>query len=128
MLKFLVRRTLHSILVLLGVLFVVHGLLLLTGDPTAALLPPDADVEVRDNLRQKHGLDDPFPVQYVKFVGRAARGNFGDSFRQSRPAFDFVSEKAGKTIKLGAVGLAISLAVGGPAGRAVGAQEGHVDR
>ena len=49
-------------------------------------------------------------------MGRAAQGNFGDSFRQSRPAFDFVSEKAGKTIKLGAVGLAISLAVGGPLG------------
>ena len=116
MLRFLVRRMLHSILVLLGVLFVVHGLLLLTGDPTAALLPPDADEEVRENLRQKHGLDDPFPVQYVKFVGRAVRGDFGDSFRQARPAFEFVSEKAGETIKLGAVGLAISLAVGGPLG------------
>ena len=128
MLKFLVRRMLHSILVLLGVLFVVHGLLLLTGDPTAALLPPDADEEVRENLRRKLGLDDPFPVQYVKFVGRAVQGNFGDSFRQARPAFEFVSEEGRRDHQTGCRRAGHLAGGGRPARGAVGAEEGHLDR
>jgi peptide/nickel transport system permease protein len=129
MLRFIGRRLLYSVLVLLGVLLIVHGLLLITGDPTAALLPIDTSSEVRDQLRADLGLDDSFPVQYVKFVGRAFQGDFGDSYRQVRPAFELVLERAPATLQLGLVGLGIALLFGGTLGALSAVRKGTwIDR
>ena len=116
MIRFLLRRLAFNLLVLLGVLFVVHGLLLLTGDPAAAYLPLDAKQEDIVALRGRLGLDDPYPIQFAKFVGRVTRGDFGDSFRQNRPAMGLVWERVPETLTLGAVGLAISTVIGAPLG------------
>ena len=116
MIRFLLRRLAFNLLVLLGVLFVVHGLLLLTGDPAAAYLPLDAKQEDIVALRGRLGLDDPYPIQFAKFVGRVTRGDFGDSFRQNRPAMGLVWERVPETLTLGAVGFAISTVIGAPLG------------
>lgn len=116
MIRFLLRRLAFNLLVLLGVLFVVHGLLLLTGDPAAAYLPLDAKQEDIVALRSRLGLDDPYPIQFAKFVGRVAQRDFGDSFRQNRPAMGLVWERVPETLTLGAVGLAISTVIGAPLG------------
>ena len=116
MARFIGRRLIYNLLVLLGVLFVVHGLLLLTKDPAASLLPIDAGQAAIDNLRNKLGLNDSLPVQFTKFVGRAVQGNFGDSARHARPALDLILEKAPATLQLGLVGLGIALIVGVPLG------------
>ena len=124
MARFLLRRLSYNVLVLLGVLFFVHGLLLATGDPAASLLPIDAGAEALEAVQKKHGLDDPLPVQFVKFVGRAAQGDFGDSWQHSRPALDLILERAPASMRLGLVGLGIALAVGTPLGALAALRKG----
>ena len=124
MARFLLRRLSYNVLVLLGVLFFVHGLLLATGDPAASLLPIDAGAEALEAVQKKHGLDDPLPVQFVKFVGRAAQGDFGDSWQHSRPALDLILERAPASVRLGLVGLGIALAVGTPLGALAALRKG----
>ncbi len=124
MARFILRRLSYNVLVLMGVLFFVHGLLLATGDPAASLLPIDAGAEALETVREKHGLNDPVPVQFVKFVGRVAQGDFGDSWQHSRPALDLILERAPASLKLGLVGLGIALVVGTPLGALAGIKKG----
>ncbi len=124
MARFILRRLSYNVLVLVGVLFLVHGLLLATGDPAASLLPIDAGQEAIDNIRDKHGLNDPLPVQFVKFVGRVAQGDFGDSWQHSRPALDLILERAPASLRLGLVGLGLALAVGTPLGALAAIKKG----
>ena len=124
MARFILRRLSYNVLVLIGVLFFVHGLLLATGDPAASLLPIDAGAEALDAVREKHGLNDPVPVQFVKFVGRVAQGDFGNSWQHSRPALDLILERAPASLKLGLVGLGIALVVGTPLGALAAIKKG----
>ena len=124
MARFILRRLSYNVLVLIGVLFFVHGLLLATGDPAASLLPIDAGAEALDAVREKHGLNDPVPVQFVKFVGRVAQGDFGNSWQHSRPALDLILERAPASLRLGLVGLGIALVVGIPLGALAGIKKG----
>ena len=124
MARFILRRLSYNVLVLIGVLFFVHGLLLATGDPAASLLPIDAGAEALDAVREKHGLNDPVPVQFVKFVGRVAQGDFGNSWQHSRPALDLILERAPASLRLGLVGLGIALVVGTPLGALAGIKKG----
>ena len=124
MARFILRRLSYNVLVLVGVLFFVHGLLLATGDPAASLLPIDAGPEAIDNIRDKHGLNDPLPVQFVKFVGRVGQGDFGDSWQHSRPALDLILERAPASLRLGLVGLGIALVVGTPLGALAAIKKG----
>src|SRR5256885_13489768 len=97
---YLLRRFLQSLLVLLGISFVVFGILFLTGDPALVLLPRDASVEDIAKFRQVMGFDDPFFVQYGRFLAGALRGNFGESIRHGEPAFDLVMERMPATFEL----------------------------
>ena len=124
MARFILRRLSYNVLVLLGVLFFVHGLLLATGDPAASLLPIDAGAEALEAVQEKHGLNDPLPVQFVKFVGRVAQGDFGDSWQHSRPALDLILERAPASLRLGLVGLGIALVVGTPLGALAAIKKG----
>ncbi len=85
MLAYVLRRLLQSLLVLLGVSVIVFGLLHLTGDPTRLLLPLEAREEDVRQLRALLGLDDPLWVQYLRFLSRAVRGDFGLSFKHQVP-------------------------------------------
>ena len=70
---YLGRRLAQSLLVLLGVSFVVFFILYLTGDPALVLLPPDATADDVRQFRQAMGFNDPFLVQYGRFLGGALR-------------------------------------------------------
>ena len=87
---FLTRRLLQSLVVLLGVSFVVFFILFLTGDPALVLLPPEASAEDIRQFRERMGFNDPFFVQYGRFLAGALRSNFGDSIRHGEPAFHLV--------------------------------------
>ena len=113
---YLLRRFLQSLLVLLGVSFVVFGILFLTGDPALVLLPPDASIEDIAKFRQHMGFDDPFLVQYGRFLSGALRGNFGESVRHGEPAFDLVLERMPATFELAGAALALALCLAIPAG------------
>src|SRR3546814_11237302 len=85
MIAFVVRRLLQSILVLLAVGFIAFSLFTYVGDPINNMVGQDTTLEQRAELRQRLGLDDPFLVQYGRFLPNAARGDFGISSRPLRP-------------------------------------------
>ena len=113
---YLVRRLAQSLLVLLGVSFVVFFILHLTGDPALVLLPPDATAQDIQEFREKMGFNDPFLVQYGRFLRGALRGDFGRSVRHDEPAFDLVAERLPATLELAGAALLIALALAIPAG------------
>ncbi len=80
--KYLLRRTLISIPVLVGISAVLFTILALApGDPFEELATnPNVPAEVRMNLRAKFGLDDPLPVRYARWVVSMMRGDWGFSF------------------------------------------------
>ena len=86
MLGSIVNRLIHAVTVLFGVVSVTFLLLHMAGDPLAGLVPPGATPDIEAQLRQAYGLDRPLGEQYPSFVSRAMRGDFGDSWRQQRPA------------------------------------------
>ncbi|OLC00396.1 MAG: ABC transporter permease [Candidatus Rokubacteria bacterium 13_1_40CM_68_15] len=116
MTTYLVRRLAQSLIVLLGVSFVVFFILHLTGDPAAVLLPPDASAEDLQRFRQTMGFNDPFFVQYGRFLGGALQGDFGQSIRHGEPAFGLVVERMPATFELSGAALVIALALAIPAG------------
>jgi peptide/nickel transport system permease protein len=113
---YLFRRLLQSLLVLFGVSCVVFFILYLTGDPALVLLPPDASAEDVIRFREVMGFNDPFIVQYGRFLAGALRGNFGQSIRHGEPAFDLVIERMPATFELAGAGLLIALCLAIPAG------------
>jgi peptide/nickel transport system permease protein len=113
---FLLRRLLQSLVVLLGVSFVVFFILFLTGDPAAVMLPPEASAEDIRSFRESMGFDDPFFVQYGRFLLGALRGNFGTSIRHGEPAFTLVVERMPATFELAGAALVIALLLAIPAG------------
>jgi peptide/nickel transport system permease protein len=113
---YLGRRLLQSLLVLLGVSFVVFLILYLTGDPALVLLPPDASIEDVQKFREVMGFNDPFLVQYWRFLSGALRGDFGQSIRHGEPAFALVVERMPATFELAGAALLIALVLAIPAG------------
>src|SRR5215468_10552152 len=116
MLSYVLRRLVQSLLVLLGVSIIVFGLLHLTGDPTRLLLPLEAREEDVRQLRALLGLDDPLWVQYLRFLSRAVRGDFGLSFKHQVPAVTLIFQTLPATLELTAAGLGLALVVAVPAG------------
>jgi ABC-type dipeptide/oligopeptide/nickel transport system permease component len=113
---YLFRRLAQSVLVLLGVSFIVFLILYLTGDPALVLLPPDATAEDVREFRARMGFNDPFIVQYGRFLGGALRGDFGQSVRHGEPAFHLVIERLPATFELSGAALVVALLLAIPAG------------
>ena len=113
---FLFRRLLQSLVVLFGVSFVVFAILHLTGDPALVLLPPDASPEDVRRFREVMGFNDPFFVQYGRFLKGALQGDFGQSVRHGEPAFGLVLERMPATFELAGAALALALCLAIPAG------------
>jgi peptide/nickel transport system permease protein len=113
---YVARRLLQALLVLLGVSFVVFLILYLTGDPALVLLPPDATVEDVRKFRETMGFNDPFLVQYGRFLSGALRGDFGQSVRHGESAFALVVERMPATFELAGAALIIALCLAIPTG------------
>ena len=117
MLKFILKRLLMLIPVLLGISFIVLLLLEITpGDPARMMLGSQATPERVALLRQQLGLDDPIWVRYVNFLWQVLHGNFGISFLTKRPVFDDMILRIPYTLLLVSVSLGISVLLGIPVG------------
>ena len=116
MLAFILRRLLQAVLVMLVVAFIAFMLFQYVGDPVTNLLGQDATVEQREQLRADLGLDKPFIVQFARFVGNAARGEFGLSLRQGRKVATLIAERFPATLELAVTAAFVALAVGIPMG------------
>src|SRR3546814_2225067 len=125
MIAFVVRRLLQSILVLLAVGFIAFSLFTYVGDPINNMVGQDTTLEQRAELRQRLGLDDPFLVQYGRFLANAAQGDFGISYRNRRPVAELIAERVPATLELSLVAAALALFIGVPLGVYTGRSAEH---
>lgn len=100
MLAYILRRVFQSILVLLAVGLVAFAMFNFVGDPVDNMLGQERTQADIERLRADLGLDQPFVVQYWKFLEQAVQGNFGLSYRQGRPVADILVERLPATLEL----------------------------
>ena len=112
MVSFILRRVLQSALVLLIVGLVAFSMFRFVGDPVDNMLGQERTQEDIDRLRTQLGLDQPFPVQYVKFLQGAVQGNFGVSYRQGREVSEIIIERAPATLELAAISAIFAVLLG----------------
>ncbi|MGI8554403.1 MAG: ABC transporter permease [Dehalococcoidia bacterium] len=116
MLTYLVRRLAQSLLVIMGVTFVVYFILYQTGEPTFLLVSSDASQQEVARVRHELGFDRPWYVQYKDYFTKAAHGNFGTSLRQGQPVTRIVLERLPATVELTVAAIVIALAIAVPVG------------
>ncbi|MGP1395262.1 MAG: ABC transporter permease [Inquilinaceae bacterium] len=116
MIAFIIRRLLQSVLVMLVVSFIAFLLFNYVGDPINNMVGQETTTEQRAELRERLGLNDPFYVQFARFVGNAVQGDFGISYRMARPVEDLLIERLPATLELSLVSALLAMAVGVPMG------------
>src|SRR5215470_16662795 len=117
MLTFVVRRLIFAIPVLLGVVFIVMLTIdLLPGDAVMLMLGEHATKDAVAALREHLGLDKPFTVRYVDYVGRLAHGDLGRSIQQNRPVATELADAWPATLELTIAALALAALFGVGAG------------
>ena len=117
MLRYVMKRLLLAVPVLLGVTFVMFLIAQITpGDPAVILLGERATPEELATVRQQLGLNDPWYVQYYKYVSGAVRGDLGQSYRSRTPVFDELMARFPNTVQLTLAAMAIAITIGLPLG------------
>jgi peptide/nickel transport system permease protein len=114
--RYLIRRLGRTIFALWGISTIVFVVLRLSGDPAVLLLPQEASVEDVMRLRHDLGLDDPLLLQYLRFLGNSALGNFGESLRHREPAMALVRSHLWATLELSFAAFFVAAAVAVPIG------------
>ncbi|MEQ8919012.1 MAG: ABC transporter permease [Roseovarius sp.] len=112
MLAYIIRRVAQSVLVLLVVGLVAFAMFRFVGDPVDAMLGQERTQADIARLTAELGLDQPFPVQYWRFLEQAVQGNFGLSYRQGRPVSEILVERLPATLELAFVSGLMALAGG----------------
>lgn len=117
MVRYLVRRLVLTVPVLLGVATLVFSLIhLVPGDPAQAMLGEGAAPADIAELRARLGLDRPLPGQYASFVRGILTGDLGTSFRTSQPVTTMIAERMPATIELALAAMALAVVVAMPLG------------
>lgn len=117
MFAFAIRSLAQGILVLVTVAFIAFSMFRFVGDPVVNMLGQEATQQDRQELTERLGLNDPWPLQFARFIGDAARGEFGVSYRQGRKVSDLIKERLPATLELAvlsaifATGLGVLLGV-----------------
>ncbi len=101
MFAFIIRRVLQAIVVMLIISFIGFALKQNVGDPVRELTGISVSAAERDAIREKLGLNDPFLIQYGRFLkGAVLEGNIGQSFFYKKPAMEVIINKAPATLEL----------------------------
>ena len=117
MTAYLIRRLLGAVGVIFGVASITFVMVfLMPGDAARMYAGPRAPEETVERIREMWGLNDPLPVQYVRYLGRAIQGDLGNSTRDGRPVLTAVIQRLPATMELALAGLAVELAIGLPLG------------
>ena len=117
MLKYIAKRLLMLIPVILGISFIIFSIMSLTpGDPARLILGENASEEQVHELRIQMGLDNPFVIRYADYIFDAVRGDFGKSYRNGIPVFEEIFSRFPNTIKLAFWGITLSIVIGIPVG------------
>jgi peptide/nickel transport system permease protein len=130
MLALILRRFFYALPIALGVTVVCFSLVhLAPGDPINAVVGPDAPADVVETLRRAYGFDQPLPIQYAKWLFRAASGDLGRSIATGRPVATEMSHAIGNSVVLALVGATIGFTFGCLFGGIAGyAQGGFIDK
>jgi peptide/nickel transport system permease protein len=121
MFAYIIRRLAYVVPISLAVSAVCFALLFLApGDPLSAVLPGDASLELIEKLKGDYGFDKPIPVQFAKWVARAAQGDLGTSLATGRPVNSEISRAISNTFVLAlfacSIGFTLGLVLGTVAG------------
>lgn len=117
MLKYITKRLLMIIPVILGVSFIIFLIMNLTpGDPAIMILGEGAKPEQYAALREEMGLNDPFLFRYFRYVANAVQGDFGRSYRTNIPVFKEIATRIPYTLNLAVLSTLIAIAFGIPIG------------
>src|SRR5919201_5089019 len=114
--QYVLSRLIQLVVVMIGISIITFGLTYVLGDPLAVLLPLDAPKEQREQYRHELGLDQPLPIQFLRFAAGAIHGDFGDSFLMRKPAVALVLERFPATLELALAGMAFAMLVALPLG------------
>ena len=113
MIAFLIRRLLYTLPIMLGVALVCFALVHLSpGDPLVSVLPPDASVELQNQLRTLYGFDRSLPEQFFSWIWRALQGDLGTSIATNRPVTAEVLKAVVNTLRLAVVATLIGFVLG----------------
>jgi peptide/nickel transport system permease protein len=113
---YLAKRLLLALAVAATVSLVNFSLVLLSGDVAVSIGGPTATQEQLDRIRRDLGLDQPIVVQYVRWLGNALRGDFGDSLFYRTPVADLILERLPVTLTLGVSAILFTTLVALPLG------------
>ena len=117
MLKFIGKRLLMLIPILLGITIVVQLLIsVIPGDPVVIMLGSNATPERIEEVREQMGFNDPLPVQYLRYMKNVFQGDFGTSLITKRPVFDEMIQRFPYTLLLVSLVMALALLLGIPLG------------
>ena len=116
MFAYAIKRLLLAVLIAVTVSFMSFMLLRLTGDPAVALAGEAATTSQVAFVREKYGLDKPLMIQYVSWVARATKGDFGESPYFKQPVSAIIAGRLGVTLTLGACALVFAIVLAIPMG------------
>ncbi len=113
MLKYIVKRLISMVPVIIGVTFVVFAIMHFTpGDPATLLLGEEAPPAEVERMRERMGLNDPFLVQYGNFLFGLFRLDLGFSLTTGRPVFNEIANRLPATIQLAAAAILVAIFIG----------------
>lgn len=116
MIGFAFRRLLQAGVVMFVVALIAFSLFRHVGDPVNQMVGVETSTEQREALREQLGLNDPMPLQFVRFLGNAARFDFGTSYQFRQPVADLFAKRIPATLELAFTSALLALAVGVPMG------------
>mgnify|MGYP001446312550 FL=1 len=117
MFRYIIRRLLLVIPVLIGISIFVFLIMHLTpGDPARLMLGESAPLEQLEQLREEMGLNDPLPVQYFRWLRKAMRLDFGRSLRSRKLVTEEIMARLPATAELAVLAVTISVLIGVPVG------------
>ena len=116
MFVFILQRLIQAMVVMVVVAFIAFMLFQYVGDPVVFLLGQDAQPDQIKQLRADLGLDQPFFIQYLHFLGNAVQGEFGLSLRQGSKVSRLIAERFPATLELALVAATMALVIGIPMG------------
>lgn len=112
MLAYVIRRVIQSVIVLLMVGLVAFSMFRFIGDPVENLLGQERTQGDIERVRDQLGLNEPFPVQYLKFLGNVVQGDLGISYRQGRAVSEIIAERVPATLELAGVSAILAIVFG----------------
>jgi len=114
--QFVLRRMLHTIVVLFAVSLLAFCLTFIAGDPVTLMAGENWTPEEVTEFRHRLGLDRPWYEQYGSYIARLVTGDLGTSLRQQRPVFDLITERLPATLELTLSALVLSTFIAFPIG------------